>query len=726
MANPFSQQTRQRNVIYFVMILVLLFVSLLHRHRILEPMATDLKLREVAKGEVELTSSAVRLSLTGSRGLAVTFLWSAALKQQERHEWNELELVIGAITKLQPYFITPWLFQGWNLAHNVSVECDRPHDQFYYVSRGLNLLAEGERRNYEQGMGQPDLRHFIGVAYQGKFGISDEKTTMRCLLDLACIDPVRRDAERFWTVAEGGRKTVNLTELYKLCNDYPRLVRRLREQLSYSDPQQIVAFLADNREVPSRFEKPVGGPDQKETPLKKDIRDQFPILPPPTGEDGPNPNLVDFGLARESMDVFVASRAWFKYAQIPVPPPSLDPSEEAHWDRLKYRLPKAPALPIYRGFPPRAQEYSAEVMEEEGWFDSDGWLIRDWFAGHPQIGSEEVRVGTELKYQAAPAWERTYRDYKELGQKTGQYFAPGEKAELEKKAAYYRDKIGLSPYDIGAWTLPANLRNDKNLMEGMKAHQRLAYYYTVARITNYDGHLYQAEAERTMDQVLGRKYFYYAVQQRASGDLEQALTLFDTGWPYWIGTCIRFPKFNEGSINQEDAYELQLKHLRLLQKQHSVLYRSLAVGAAELSLTDLRLFKAAQLYTALADKDAKRVVAPTIPLEDVLDPSDRSKILPIRNVRGILDAARVYDVPGKDDLGRFLLAWSQAAGTPRLWMFPGQETWTLATLDHRDNDLRSGWSQLFFDENIRSVKVRYGLIATTPMAEAAEISPPLK
>src|SRR5262245_11516933 len=250
MANPFSQKVRQRKFIYFALILVLLTGSLMHRKWWVEPEAVRLKLREVAKGEAELTGSAVRLTLTGSRGLAVTFLWSAALRQQERHEWNELELVTSAITKLQPYFITPWLFQGWNLAYNVSVECDRPHDKFYYVSRGLKLLAEGERRNTEQsadpgepGIGQPDLRHFIGVAYQGKFGISDEKITMRALLDMSCIDPLRRDPALFWTTDPGGRKIVDPEKLAKLCQDQPRLIRRLREHLGYTDPKQIVAFL---------------------------------------------------------------------------------------------------------------------------------------------------------------------------------------------------------------------------------------------------------------------------------------------------------------------------------------------------------------------------------------------------------------------------------------------------------------------------------------------------
>ena len=89
----------------------------------------------------------MRLLLTGSRGVAVTFLWYNAMDKQKRHEWNELELLIQSITKLQPYFITPWLFQSWNLAFNVSVECDQPKDKYVYVVRGLALLAEGERRN---------------------------------------------------------------------------------------------------------------------------------------------------------------------------------------------------------------------------------------------------------------------------------------------------------------------------------------------------------------------------------------------------------------------------------------------------------------------------------------------------------------------------------------------------------------------------------------------------
>src|SRR5688572_6155915 len=110
MANIYQQRARQRKVVYTVAILVLFTSAIFYRNRLLEPWAFDLQLKEAAKGEVELTSSAVRLTLTGSRGIATTFLWAAAIEKQKRHEWNELELIVNSITKLQPYFLTPWLF----------------------------------------------------------------------------------------------------------------------------------------------------------------------------------------------------------------------------------------------------------------------------------------------------------------------------------------------------------------------------------------------------------------------------------------------------------------------------------------------------------------------------------------------------------------------------------------------------------------------------------------
>src|SRR5262245_4531094 len=195
MAASLQQTIRYRKLIYTTLILGLFLASLLQRQFVILPQAHALQLREIDRGEVELTGSALRLVLTGSRGLAVTFLWADVLEKQKRHRWNEVEMLCNSITELQPHFITPWLFQSWNLAFNVAVENDRPRDKYYYISRGLERLAAGERRNAVPG--NPDLRHHMGVYLQIKLGISDEKMTMRSLLDLSAMDPVERDPAQF-------------------------------------------------------------------------------------------------------------------------------------------------------------------------------------------------------------------------------------------------------------------------------------------------------------------------------------------------------------------------------------------------------------------------------------------------------------------------------------------------------------------------------------------------
>ena len=144
MASPFQQLALRRKLISIGLIVAGLTASLLFRSYVVEPRADQLALREQNAGAVELSGSAIRLSLTGLRGLASCILWMNAIERQKKNQWDELEILVNSITKLQPHFVTPWLFQSWNLAYNVSVESDRVKDKFFYVTRGIDLLGEGE------------------------------------------------------------------------------------------------------------------------------------------------------------------------------------------------------------------------------------------------------------------------------------------------------------------------------------------------------------------------------------------------------------------------------------------------------------------------------------------------------------------------------------------------------------------------------------------------------
>src|SRR5207237_2619359 len=142
--------------------------------------------------------------------------------------------------------INPWLFQSWNLAYNVSAESDRVRDKYFYISRGIQLIAEGERRNSNSS----ELRSMCGFYYRDKFGVSDEANTLQCLLQLSCMEPSERDPQRF---RRSGRQ-LDLDRFQTFCENHPQLVRRLREILMHGTPESVVDFLADHQKLPSRYE----------------------------------------------------------------------------------------------------------------------------------------------------------------------------------------------------------------------------------------------------------------------------------------------------------------------------------------------------------------------------------------------------------------------------------------------------------------------------------------
>src|SRR5262249_8927380 len=152
----------------------------------------------------------------------------------------------------------------------------------FFIARGIQLLAEGERRN-RGGVGfagNPYLRSQMGVYYQLKIGQSDQNRTLKCLYQMSCIPPAERDPdtnfENMGTMVypyKEGRRLVNYKRFEHFCQTHPRLVRRLREQLGYASPLKVIEFLRDNRDIPTRYNLQTGR-------LKKNALDRFPLMPP--------------------------------------------------------------------------------------------------------------------------------------------------------------------------------------------------------------------------------------------------------------------------------------------------------------------------------------------------------------------------------------------------------------------------------------------------------------
>src|SRR5262249_18058539 len=81
------------------------------------------------------------------------------------------------MTKLEPNYVSVWIYQGWNLSYNISVEFDDYHDRYHWVMKGIDYLKEGTTYNKDE----PQLVSEIGRYVAQKIGRADEHVQFRRL-----------------------------------------------------------------------------------------------------------------------------------------------------------------------------------------------------------------------------------------------------------------------------------------------------------------------------------------------------------------------------------------------------------------------------------------------------------------------------------------------------------------------------------------------------------------
>ncbi|HEX3149855.1 MAG TPA: hypothetical protein VHR66_17395 [Gemmataceae bacterium] len=611
MANVYQQAAKRRKLAYLAAIVVLLVCSLgvrgsffrIDRKEVeqvkgdpllaltLDGRAKIHELTELQQGEKELGGAAVQLLLTGSRGLAVCALWNTAIDKQKRQEWNELDIAVDSITKLQPHFTAPWLFQSWNLTYNVSVEMDRLNDMYFYIARGISVIAEGEALNRNN----PDLRYNIGFYYQNKFGVSDRVTTLRCLYQLSCIPEEERDPERLLNPD----RTVNQEKFEQFCRDHRELVRRLKEaripldgsdekaQTLASSPSEVIAFLRANRRLPSRYK--AGSTDLEERRLK-----QFPVFPDLRGQPITTRELsYDARFGDGEQDAFFAARAWYSLANCSLPPPNPVPNNDGSFnpDPLKYRIPKRPATIIFRQGPMRAQSYLAERLTKEGWFDPrDPWIVDDLLdedrAWMPRTGPDGKRVSVEILpwegSTAQEAWKEAAERWRIHGNNNGLRMDPTRLLTyLSKAEEYAHTKPGLFVGSMPPPMTPEEAK-DAHLTDLYEAFKVMWAWYSNRTNTNYETFELESDAMQSDDAMLAKKRFRQADKAYRAPNYAEAVRLYDEGFAAWQRVMLarqdcRARKAADPSFNQqcrdfrdldspqESIYETNLKYVRLAQ-----------------------------------------------------------------------------------------------------------------------------------------------------------------
>ncbi len=597
MASPFQQQVRQRKILYIGLIIVLLTTSWIWRKWVIDELARPLAIRDYARGEVELTGAVVRLALTGSRGVATCILWDSAIRKQKKNQWNELEVLVRSLTKLQPHFITPWLFQSWNLAYNVSVESDRVRDKYFYITRGIELLAEGERQNAYH----PDLRWSIGFYTMHKINKSDETNYKRSLFQLTLIPPNERDPARFQKLV-GEDLEFNWEEFEDFCAKHPQLVRRLKEGMFKESAKErkkqfvcerasdIVRFLEDNFNVPSIYiEDPqrsqVWNPAKKDIPL--DPKKRFPPLPPRGRPEGERP-FDESALTEESplgddIDAYAVAHSWFCYSQEPLPPPDefLPGNSQPITNPAKQRRPKHMTTLLFRNYPAQGARYMAERLQEEYWYDGEGWNARELFQEWPGSTGKEYVYGKDRAW-SREAWTRAAAAWRDTGERNRLLFRDAaEEQNMRENGARFASK-----YNLGANGAPPVLRDEdlptQQDRDEYNAARFMFEYEFYRNLSNFPYHYHRALVEMRDETIVCRKRFAQAELLQLGSPI-QAIELYskprlEPNIDVWSEkpmstleawrdlVLLKHKEFRRDNLNQEQTAEYEIRYLDLFDR----------------------------------------------------------------------------------------------------------------------------------------------------------------
>src|SRR5690606_4833031 len=148
-----KNQSFQRKIFYGVcMIVLLIAISLISRPAtsdesnpggLLAQMRKEYRISDAELGKVDPASEAMRLSLLGLDGVAITILWNNLNEYQKTEQYTLMEATAKTISYLNPHLLKVWEFQAWNLSYNVSREFDNYKHRYLWVKRGINYHMQG-------------------------------------------------------------------------------------------------------------------------------------------------------------------------------------------------------------------------------------------------------------------------------------------------------------------------------------------------------------------------------------------------------------------------------------------------------------------------------------------------------------------------------------------------------------------------------------------------------
>jgi hypothetical protein len=358
--------------------------------------------------------------------------------------------------------------------------------------------------------------------------------------------------------------------------------------------------------------------EQKDVLLPPESR--FPPLPPPQSA-ALRPTVYtpasDFKeLTWESnlddtIDGYCVARAWYGYAQEPLPKPSEMPGDSLPiTDRVHQRRPKHMTTLLFRNYPALAQSAAAERLEQEGWFRPDEaeekravaenraaveyWEFPEdsWFKRNRNRFADggPARLVLQDSQHADKAWATSHSMWRSHGEASHLFFAvPRLEAEMYQDALQYAKAHG---YAVGTQKpVPAEGEHLTGELKKQFDAAGFLFEYTFYRnLSNFPHHFYRSRVEAHKTTVLARKMFYAAETAYQRGDAVRARAIYER--PGAIATwrdvvllggvrdaagrvvqtmgldAVDHRTFREDLLIQEYTFETQLRYILFFNEQY--------------------------------------------------------------------------------------------------------------------------------------------------------------
>lgn len=439
---------RQRKLIYLFAIVLLLGGAYAHKFLVIDEQAKKYDISETNLGKVDLGGSISRFVLSSFRGPLVCGLWWEVEELQQRHDFKQLELLVTALTKLQPHYKGPWKYQGWNLAYNVSVEFERAEDKYFYISKGIRWLAYGEEINrlrlYDESrpdkvrvVGDPEMRSQFAQDISNKMYYSDENLLFRPLLHMSCIPPSQRNPIELKN---------NATQMERFKSQYPRFVRRVKTYLNIPEGdeqtlnRELVQFLTQFKDVPSLWKT-----DDSNRAVLSD--DPWPRWPSMSDKEFIG-KVADQELLQDSLDI---ARRWYTFSTEMLPEPKKDLTDDITPVQDRYtRTNKGMHSMIFRAKPAQTQSRSSLELYKEGWPTLAQSIASDAYAMWVELGryTNILPTDEELKVHMAKAtlYQQKYKEKADALEKPPEYLKEQNPTEYATALDEYKSFMYISNF----------------------------------------------------------------------------------------------------------------------------------------------------------------------------------------------------------------------------------------------------------------------------------------